>query len=619
MPSDTGDIELAPIDTGMADAIAARQFGRRASPAISYGIVADGRLVHFAGFGARSLPGEPPDADTVFRIASMSKSFTASAVLLLRDAGLLALDDLAEKYVPEMGSWEPVTPDSDRITIRHLLTMTAGFPNDVLWGDRQQDLSLSGFRQLLARGFSFNWAPGTRFEYSNVGYAMLGLVVAAASGLPYDEFVRTRLLIPLGMTRTGFAAEELGGVSAPAGGVAGPVPAAEANLAQGYRRGVGDSGPDGWQAVPFEPYGAFAPMGGVFSTVRDLAAWVSGLASAFPPGSAPGEQPAHPLRGASRREMQLPQSVTGWRVPEGLPGGPPAAPAYYGFGLFVDEDPEIGRIVSHSGGYPGFGSNMRWHPATGLGVIALGNGTYCNMSPLTGLVLRAIVPASRSCHVALAPSRAGGSTGSAGGNGVGGLWPETVAARLAVDQLLLNWDDAVADALFTRKSLITRAPSAIERVKSRIGSFRALDSRAPESDTPAHCRWWLKGERGIVQVQIQLSSERPPRVQSLSLAVPPEAGSALDRALSSVVAWLNSASATWPDSVSVWKGTDVTLLTRRLRMAGVWAGMSRTGAFLAGDGWANTTVELEGEHATVVLSLTVNPSTGELRQADVTL
>jgi CubicO group peptidase (beta-lactamase class C family) len=619
MPSDIDDIEPAPIDTGMADAIAARQFGRGASPAISYGIVADGRLVHFAGFGARSLPGEPPDADTVFRIASMSKSFTASAVLLLRDAGLLALDDLAEKYVPEMGSWEPVTPDSDRITIRHLLTMTAGFPNDVLWGDRQQGLSLPGFRELLTRGFSFNWAPGTRFEYSNVGYAMLGLVVAAASGMPYDEFVRTRLLMPLGMTRTGFAAEELGGVSAPAGGVAGPVPAAEANLAQGYRRGVGDSGPDGWQAVPFEPYGAFAPMGGVFSTVRDLAAWVSGLASAFPPGSAPGEQPAHPLRGASRREMQLPQSVTGWRVPEGLPGGPPAVPAYYGFGLFVDEDPEIGRIVSHSGGYPGFGGNMRWHPATGLGVIALGNGTYCNMSPLVGLVLRAIVPASPSCHVALAPARAGGSTGSAGGTGVGGLWPETVAARLAVDQLLLNWDDAVADALFTRKSLITRAPSAIEQVKSRIGSFRALDTRAPESDTPAHCRWWLKGERGIVQAQIQLSSERPPRVQSLSLAVPPEAGSALDRALSSVVAWLNSASATWPDSVPVWKGTDVTLLTRRLRMAGVWAGMSRTGAFLAGDGLANTTVELEGEHARVILSLTVNPSTGELRQADVTL
>ena len=80
--------------------------------------------------------------------------------------------------------------------------------------------------------------------------------------------------------------------------------------------------------------------------------------------------------------MQLPQVVIGWRSPDRLPGGPPGAPAAYGFGLFVDEDPVLGRVVSHSGGYPGFGSNMRWHPATGTGVIALGNGTYAPMSLL---------------------------------------------------------------------------------------------------------------------------------------------------------------------------------------------------------------------------------------------
>ena len=141
-------------------------------------------------------------------------------------------------------------------------------------------------------------------------------------------------------------------------------------------------------------------MGGVFSTVADLARWVAGFAAAFPPDG-DGDQAtatttatndAHPLRPASRRQMQLPQAVTGWRAAGRLPGGPPAPPEYYGFGLFVDEDPSLGRVVSHSGGYPGFGSNMRWHPATGIGVIALGNGTYAPMSPLTGLVLDALVP-----------------------------------------------------------------------------------------------------------------------------------------------------------------------------------------------------------------------------------
>ncbi|MGH3167205.1 MAG: serine hydrolase domain-containing protein, partial [Trebonia sp.] len=569
-------------------------------------------------FGTRSPSGGAPDADTVFRIASMSKSFTASAVLLLRDAGRLSLDEPAEKYVPELGSWAPVTADADRITIRHLLTMTAGFPTDDPWGDRQQGLPLPDFGTLLAGGLSFNWAPGTRFEYSNLGYSTLGRVIAAASGVPFDEYVRTRLLAPLGMTRTGFTAEEFGGVSAPAGGAAGPVPGAEANLAQGYRRSGRGGGGNGWEAVPFEPYGAFAPMGGVFSTVRDLATWVSGFASAFPPGDsgvsgARAARAGHPLRPASRREMQLPQAVTGWRESERFPGGPSGAPAYYGFGLFQDEDPEIGGVVNHSGGYPGFGSNMRWHPATGLGVIALGNGTYCNTSSLTGALLRAIVPSSASYHVALAPG--------------GGPWPETLAARSAVDELLRSWSDEAADALFTPNvawdSPYPDRRRAIERVKSRIGAFSPSRTRAPESDTPAHCRWWLEGERGTVQAQIQLNPERPPRVQSLSIAVPPEAGSALDRVLSSVVAWLNSVSNTgspaWPSDVPVAPGADVTLLTRRLRMAAAWAGVSRPGAFRGGDGAANVSVELDGEHAMVVLSLTVNPKTGELRQADVAL
>src|SRR5579875_2477775 len=282
----------SPVDFALTDAIAREYFDRGAQPAICYGVVCGGVLVHSAGFGARFPGGPPPDADTVFRIASMSKSFTASAIMLLRDEGRLALDDAAEKYVPELAGWPPVTPDADRVTIRHLLTMTAGFPTDDPWGDRQQGLPPAGFTALLAGGVGFTWAPGTRFEYSNLGYAILGRVVAQAAGVPYDEFTRTRLLAPLGMTRTGFEASEF--------------PAA--SLARGYRRG-----PAGWEEVPFDPYGAFAPMGGVFSCVRDLARWVAGFASAFPPGEADAGGP-HPLRRASRREMQLPQAVTAGRA-----------------------------------------------------------------------------------------------------------------------------------------------------------------------------------------------------------------------------------------------------------------------------------------------------------------
>ena len=583
----------SPAGFDEADAVVRDYFGRGGQPAISYGVVSGGVLVHSAGFGARFTGGPPPDADTVFRIASMSKSFTASAIMLLRDESVLALDDLAEKYVPELAGWPPVTPDSDRVTIRHLLTMTAGFPTDDPWGDRQQGLPLDSFAALLAGGVRFNWAPGTRFEYSNLGYAILGRVVAAASGALYDEFIRTRLLAPLDMTRTGFDAAEF-----PADG-----------LALGYRRGLA-----GWEEVPFDAYGAFAPMGGVFSCVRDLARWVAGFASAFPPGAA---SPRHPLRRASRREMQLPQAVTGWRAAQGLPGGGPGAPSYYGFGLFTDEDSGLGRVVSHSGGYPGFGSNMRWHPATGLGVIALGNATYAAMSGLAGTALEALLPRSAAYHVALSPAAPAVMPPA------GEPWPETLAAADAVNRLLQDWDDAAADALFCENvALDSPHPErrrAIALIRERIGDFTADPERAAESDTPAHRRWWLTGPRGTVAAQLQLNPERPPRVQSLTLAVPPAAGSPLAAVLRALVGWLNSGTREWPASVAVAPGADAGLLGRRLRMAAAWTGPCVAGAYRAGDGDASVSVELSGDHATVTLSLLINPATVELRQADIAL
>jgi CubicO group peptidase (beta-lactamase class C family) len=588
-------------DFSVADAIVSDFFGRGGQPAISYGIVRDGALAHAAGFGSRVLGGPPPDQDTVLRIASMSKSFTASAVLLLRDEGRLALDDPAEKYVPELAGWPLVTADCDRVSIRHLLTMTAGFPTDDPWGDRQQGLPLREFGALLARGVSVNWAPGTRFEYSNMGYAILGLVIAAASGMEYASFVRTRLLEPLGLTRTGFAAHEFG----------------PDVLAVGYRRGMA-----GWEELPFDPYGAFAPMGGVFSSVTDLARWVAGFAS---------DTPGHPLRGGARREMQLPQAVTGWRVQERLPGGGPAAPAYYGFGLFVDEDAAAGRVVSHSGGYPGFGSNMRWHPATGFGVIALGNATYAAMSVLTALVFDALLPRSCARHVALAPSShvttshvttSHVTTSHVTGSDQQTPWPRTLTARDAVDGLLRSWDDAVAYSLFSENvaldSPYQERRVTLDLIRERIGDFAPSSTRPAESDTPAHRRWWLTGERGTVQVQIQLTPEREPRVQSLTIAVPPAAGSPLAQALDSLLAWMNDGAADWPVSVAVAPGVDAALLGRRLRMAAVWTGRAAIAAFCSGDGSSSVSAELAGEHATVILALAVNPA-GQLRHVDLTL
>jgi CubicO group peptidase (beta-lactamase class C family) len=577
------------------DALVASYQQRGGQPGLAYGIVLGGELVHAVGLGERYLGGPPPDAGTVFRIASMTKSFTASAVLALRDDGMLGLDDLAEAYVPELRGWPPVSPDSARVSIRHLLTMTAGFPTDDPWADRQQGLPLDEFAKFLTGGVGFNWAPGTRFEYSNLGYAILGRVITAVTGVAYPDYIRDRLLRPLDLARTGFESAEFGASA----------------LARGYRRG-----PEGWSEVPFDACGAFAPIGGVFSCVRDLARWVSGFAGAFPPGDRQAGGP-HPLRRATRREMQLPQVLTGWDKPPGFPGDAAPALSAYGLGLFVEDHPTFGRVVSHSGGYPGFGGAMRWHPATGTGVIALGNGTYAAMLALAARILDVTLgrldPPGYGYGTALTPARTARPRPA-------GPWPETLAARDAVSALLRSWDDAEAARLFS-PNVAQDAPfeerrQAIALIRERIGEFRD-DSRPPESDTPAHCRWWLAGERGVVQAQIQLNPERPPRVQSLTLAVPPAPGSPLRATMDAVLAWLNGTDRGWPPYISVAETVDTALLARRFRMAAAWAGECRLDAFKAGDGTASVSVDLAGQHAGLTLALVIDPADGLLRQADI--
>jgi CubicO group peptidase (beta-lactamase class C family) len=564
---------------------------RGGQPGLAYGIVFEGELVHATGLGKRRLGGPPPDADTVFRIASMTKSFTATAILLLRDEGALTLDDLAEEYVPELGGWPPVTVDAARVSIRHLLTMTAGFPTDDPWGDRQQGLPLDEFAKFLAGGLSFAWAPGTRFEYSNLGYAILGRVITGVTSMAYPDFITDRLLTPLGMTRSGFE----------------PAQATDADgLAHGYRLT-----PAGWQEVPLDPCGAFAPMGGVYTCVRDLAPWVAGFAAAFPPGAADPANAApgtgHPLLRASRREMQLPQAPTGWDRPASFPAD--GSRSAYGFGLALEDDPVHGRIVGHGGGYPGFGSYMRWHPATGIGVIALGNSTYARMAPLTerilDVVLRERQAPAAGYPVALAPASQ--------------PWPETLAARDTVNELLESWDDTVADRLFA-PNVALDAPyeerkSAIALIPDRIGPLRD-PQQAPQHDSPAHCRWWLSGEHGVVQVQILLTPERPPRVQSVTLAIPPASDSLLRSVLDNVIGWLNGGEPV-PTADGA-DGLDAGRLARQVKACAAWAGPVTPGAYTAGDGSTSVSVELAGEHATGTLSLTIEPATGQLRQADIT-
>ena len=198
-----------------------------------------------------------------------------------------------------------------------------------------------------------------------------------------------------------------------------------------------------------------------------------------------------------------------------------------------------------------------------------------------------------------------------------------MAAQESVSRLLRGWDDAAADALFCENVALDQPYEErladLALLRERIGDFAPDPSRPPQSDTPAHRRWWLTGERGTAAVAIQLNPQRPPRIQSLAMALPPAPGSPLARTLATLVAWLNEGATAWPATLPVTASADAGLIARRLRMAAVWAGQLTPGAFQAGDGNSSVTVELTGEHATVTLAVLINSLTGELRQADVAL
>jgi CubicO group peptidase (beta-lactamase class C family) len=239
-------------------------------PGAAWGVIVDGELVHTGVTGYRDLPSKAPvTPDTVFRIASMTKSFTAMAILKLRDEGTLSLDDPAEKYVPEMRSLVYPTSDAPKITIRHLLSHAEGFPEDNPWGDQQLADTDEQLSALIKAGIPFSNAPGMAYEYSNFGFAILGRVIAnvvdpasTAKTAVYTRYVTENVLKPLGMTST-----TLEPASVPAD-----------RLAHGYRWED-----EQWKNEPLLANGSFGSMGGMLTTLSDLGKYVGAFLASWPP------------------------------------------------------------------------------------------------------------------------------------------------------------------------------------------------------------------------------------------------------------------------------------------------------------------------------------------------
>lgn len=448
-------------------------------PGIAYGIIVDGRLLHVAAHGLREVPGGAKvDTSSVFRIASMTKSFTALAILQLRDAGKLSLDDPAEKYVPQLKALHYATSDAPRITVRHLLSHSAGFPEDNPWGDQQLAASDDDLSRMISRGIPFSNAPGVAYEYSNFGFAILGRIVVNVSGMPYARYVRERVLRPLGMTSTTLEARNV-----PAG-----------RLAHGYRLQDGK-----WLEEPPLPDGSFGAMGGMLTSSADLSRWVGLMLSAWPPRDG-AESPV--LKRSSLREMQQLWRNAGATVTR-TANGVALSSGGYAFGLRVSQNCLFNHIVAHSGGLPGFGSQMRWLPEYGVGIIALGNLTYTGWGP----------PIDAAFEV-LAKS--------------GGLVPRTVrpapvltAMRDQVTRLVTaGWNTALGDSiaamnLYLDESAPRRA-AAYQRLVNAAGG-RCRPEGELWAENALRGEWKLACANGNLRVRITLAPTAPARVQFIDV------------------------------------------------------------------------------------------------------
>jgi CubicO group peptidase (beta-lactamase class C family) len=445
-------------------------------PGMIWGIVVDGQLVHVGTSGVRDLTSKAPiTSSTVFRIASMTKSFTALAVLKLRDEGKLSLDDPVAKWIPQFGRMALPTRDTAPPTIRQLLSHSAGFPEDNPWGDQQLSASDADLTAWLERGIPFSTAPGTRYEYSNYAFGILGRIIARASGVPYERYVQDNILAQLQMHDSTFDYSS--------------VPAQK--RAAGYRLL-----PDGTfrEEAPL-PQGVFSSMGGLLTSADDLGKYVAFHLSAWPPRD---EADKGPVRRSSVREMSrlwTPSNLTVTRRGGKLQG----IETGYGYGLRVSTDCRFEHIVGHGGGLPGFGSYMAWLPDYGVGVFAMGTLTYSGPSEPVGRVWDAMLQ-------------------------TGGLQRRETAAspvlermREPIFHLWTHWDDGDA-ARIAAVNLLRDVPGAqraveIQAIKDQVGDCPAAGPLIAEN--------WLRGQfnlscaRGTVGVFFTLAPIEPPAVQHL--------------------------------------------------------------------------------------------------------
>lgn len=454
-------------------------------PGMAYGVVVDDSLIFFGGCGTINLEsGVEATEHSLFRIASMSKSFTAMAILKLRDEGKLSLSDPIYKFIPDLEKLSYLTSDASHVTIFNLLTMTAGFPEDNPWGDRFLDISDNALMEQVKAGVSFSTVTSLHYEYSNLGFGLLGHIITMVSEMPYQEYITNNILLPLGMNHTYWEYSE--------------VP--EHLLALGY-------GWDGekWISEPLLHDGAFGAMGGLITSIVDFSKYLSLHLSAWPPGSDPE---TGPVKRSSLREMHRMNNPRYYTDSNRFGNILSPIMRGYGFGLVAMKDHEGVVEVGHNGGLPGFGSSYMFYPQYGIGIMAFSNLTYVG-----GTV--------RSANYRVVKDLIGEGLFSPRELPLSEILKKRGDQ---VAQLIQQWDplleeEIVAANLYLDISRETRMQEAKELL-ALAGDIVSIESVIPENQLRGS--FILRGTNRDLNIYFTLTPEAQPRVQWLALELLPE-------------------------------------------------------------------------------------------------
>lgn len=336
----------AATSTAAIDAAITKQVNEQQVTGASVAVYQNGTLLVIKTYGLRDVAKNlPVDADTRFEIGSVTKQFTAAAILQLQEQGKLSIDDPVAKYLPSF-------PHASEITLRQLLNQISGLPNYTGMPEIQTMMSTipDATDKIVAYvNKPLNFTPGTKWEYSNTNYWVLGKVVARVSGMSYEDYVREHIFKPAGMTHSGFVSDE----------------SSFEDFAIPYWQGPKNDGPTQPAPKMFESWPGAA--GAIVSTAGDLAAWDSALAS--------GKIISH-------------DSFVVMSSPGRLANGKPTD---YGMGLEVGSHEGHTRI-GHGGGTPGSLTMNATYPNDHLDIIVLENNLRGQPGAVESAVLETMYP-----------------------------------------------------------------------------------------------------------------------------------------------------------------------------------------------------------------------------------